>query len=235
MFNDFALWYESQKHKTPNIKCFTEWCQDIVNETPEFENTDCYFGDEELAKVMGIEDALEIFSLNGLMDRGILIENVFNNKSPTSKLTIILEPNKKGVYIGTCHNGAFSVLGKMMYQDSTIFNKALEVYKILVHSTKFEEGLATAIYQSLLYDGYTIVSDSYQYKGAKNLWKRLYNDQHIWKYMVKDKRIQVGVFDISLGKFVSKDAKNLQDTDIWSDVDDKTQVSKANIRLVAST
>jgi hypothetical protein len=219
--------YQSIKNTGMAIPTFTKW----LNENPDYEDADCYFGDEELAKLMGLDTALEVFSLNGLMNRGTTLVNVFTKNPDVNKLMIIHEPNKKGIYIGGCYDGAFSVIGKMMYKDTTLFPNALEVYKVIVHSSRFDEGIATALYQSILNAGFTIISDNYQYKGAKGLWKRLYGNES-WKYTINGNKIHVGIYDTFDHKWISKDARNIKDQDIWNDVTSGGE-SKAHIRLVA--
>lgn len=232
-FNKACIEYQLDKSTNTPVKLFPsfkEWC-DIL-ESPHYENTDCYFADEDLAKQLDIYDALEVFRINGLLDRGTVLENVYKGNNNVSKLTIVLEPNKQGVYIGTCYNGGFSVLGKMMYKKSTKIPNGLEIYKVVVHSTRFEEGLATAIYQSTLNAGYILISDSYQYKGAKRLWKSFYNvdsQTPLWRYMVNDKEISVKVYNMYAGEYIG-DAKELSDSDIWSQGDEP---QKTHIRLVA--
>ena len=161
-FNEFCEQYQQEKN-LGKVKNFTDWYNEkILNENPEAEEGDCYFGDEDLMKLLGNSDVVDTFSQTGFLKRGIILKNV-STHSKTSKLTIVLDKNKQGVYIGTCNDGVFKVFGKMMYKENKLFNNSMGVYKVVVHSDRYDEQLARAIYTSVLESGYILISDSVQY------------------------------------------------------------------------
>ncbi|MDD2505285.1 MAG: hypothetical protein PHF21_03305 [Bacilli bacterium] len=219
-FKEFILEYQ----KTTEYS-FSQFCK--LHESPQgdFEN-DGVFADEMLAKEMEL-DTLHQFRLSGFMKDIKPITNYGDKES--KKFNVVIDSKKHEVYIGFINDGVFNVLGKMAYKDSLRpVDNSIIVTKIITHSEHRRDGLASAIYKSLMKEGYTIVSDSFQYKGAINLWKGFYDDSQEWKTLIDDTKIQVQIYDIALDKIIAKNVRTANDTDIWS-----KDTSLKNIRLVA--
>jgi hypothetical protein len=74
-------------------------------------------------------------------------------------------------------------------------------------------GLASAVYQALVDDGYVIVSDSVQYDGGKQLWKKLSILPSL-NVFVYDNLTRDFIKDDS-GEIINYNTKNLTDDKIW--------------------
>ena len=222
-FKEYIIKYQNiQKEKQLSFSQFNK----LISESPQLDPDEGVFADEMLAKEIGL-DVLHQYSLSGHMQETKPIENVSDFES--KKFNIVMDTKRHEVHIGFIHNGLFNVVGKMVYKESSKPREnSLIVSKIVVHSAHKRLRLASAIYKSLMADGYTLVSDYYQYKGAVNLWKGFYDDENEWKTLIDDTKIKVQVYDIAADKLLAKDVRTLKDEDIWSE-----DSSKRNIRLVA--
>lgn len=211
---------------------FTSFRQ-YLNESPQWDKTDCTFGQEELQKMIGNHDYLDEFRWSGVQDYRAIV----NKGDKESNKFIILTNDKSKVILGYCDDGMFKVLCKLTHKsDKTypLIDTVVEVKTVNTHSKWRKKGFATAIYKSMMFEGTKIMSDAVQYKGAVKLWKSFFesSDGQEWKSMIDDKKIKVQLYDIITKNIVYKnisDVKELTDNDIWS-----YDSSKANLRLVAS-
>jgi hypothetical protein len=100
--------------------------------------------------------------------------------------------------------------GKVLQVDLVKINQRTEIGNI-----KTRQGLGYNLYKSVVEAGYTLVSDTLQYRGGKALWKKI-------APMSKHDGFQV--FILSNGEFISDesgealayDGDNIPDDQIWS-------------------
>lgn len=209
---------------------FTSFSQ-YLRESPQWERTDCTFGQEELQKMMGNEDFLEEFSWSGVQDYRAII----NKGDKGSNKFIILTDDKARTFLGHCDGGTFKVLSILTYSQPKIYpniGNVTEVKTINTHSKWRNKRFGTAIYKSMIAEGTTIMSDAVQYKGAVKLWKDFYmaESSEEWKMMIDNNSIIVDLYDVIDKKVIFHNLRETKvpDNYIWSD-----DSSKHHLRLVA--
>ena len=211
---------------------FTTFRQ-YLNESPQWDNHDCTFGQEDLQKMLGNNDFLDQFRWSGVQEYRAIV----NKGDKDSNKFIILTNDQSKVFLGHCDDGMFKVLCELNHKSNKIYpliGNVIEVKKVNTHSKWRRKGFATAIYKSIMFEGTKIMSDAVQYKGAVKIWKSFFesNEGQEWKSMIDDKKIKVQLYDIITKKIIYdniSDVKDLTDVDIWS-----FDSSKANLRLVAN-
>lgn len=211
------------------FKSFTEY----LRESPQWDKSDCTFGQEELQKMMGNMDFLDEFSWSGVEDYRALV----NKGDLESNKFIILTDDKSKTFLGHCDSGMFKVLSILTYAQSKTYagiGAVTEVKTVNTHSKFRRKRFASAIYKSMMFEGTKLMSDAVQYKGAVRLWKDFFitpEEGEEWKGMIDDKDITVILYDILEKKTILFDLKNIEeliDSQIWSD-----DSSKTHLRLVA--
>jgi len=146
-------------------------------------------------------------------------------------VVVLLKNDHETALIGTKqerHDGEPGVLvyGQVMFKlglklgpgvDTKQFlnQKVLQVDIVeVVRKAKFE-GLGTFLYSCLVQKGFTVISDTLQFKGGKALWKKIARS-HLSNEMV----MIMDHGDIKMtddGKPIAYDGSNIPDSDIWSE------------------
>lgn len=170
-----------------------------------------------------ISSLVHFYSNATLADEFILIKqdpaySVYINKEHT--MAVIGEmgnrpPNNvEGMYV-------FVTLDFKDAQDisnsnpSASLKGALQVDLVVANNTaSLRRGFGTAIYWALADRGITIISDNTQYKGGKELWKKLAREQGS-KYVINVIRDGVPLLDDNGQPFVYN-GSNIPDDDLWS-------------------
>lgn len=211
---------------------FTSFTQ-YLRESPQWDKTDCTFGQEDLQKMMGNKDFLDAFRWSGVEDYRALV----NKGDNESNKFIILTDDKSKVFLGHCDGGMFKILSILTHTQPKVYPKigtVTEVKTVNTHSKFRKRGFASAIYKSMMFEGTKLMSDAVQYKGAVVLWKDFFitpDDGEEWKRMIDDKEITVSLYDILEKKVILNDLKSIEyltDSQIWSD-----DSSKTHLRLIA--
>ena len=211
------------------FKSFTQY----LRESPQWDNSDCTFGQEELQKMMGNEEFLDEFRWSGVQDYRAIV----NKGDKESNKFIIITDDKSKVFLGHCDGGMFKVLSILTHAQPKaypIIGTVTEVKTVNTHSKFRNRGFASAIYKSMMFEGTKLMSDAVQYKGAVVLWKDFFitpDEGEEWKRMIDDKDIIVSLYDILEKKVILKDLKSIEDltdSQIWSD-----DSSKTHLRLIA--
>ena len=96
--------------------------------------------------------------------------------------------------------------------------KLIQVATAVVHKTDHLKGIGSLLYTSLVQAGFTIVSDIYQFIGAKHLWKKL-GRTHSVDEVIHIYNCGKVVVDAN-GKPIDYDGSNVPDANIWSSDDE---------------
>jgi len=93
-------------------------------------------------------------------------------------------------------------------------------------------GIASKLYVELVKAGYAVISDTAQFDGGVNLWKKLAKNAVKAGVVVRLLNDELGYLKDKSGKVISYDSKNINDKEIWSsDLD----FSKEHILLTLGT
>lgn len=85
----------------------------------------------------------------------------------------------------------------------TWINDVVQVRKIAIRQEYAGQGIASSLYELLVDNGFTIVSDDSQYDPGKALWKRLAKTNSVYLLTLS-------------GKFKPYNGNNIPDDEIWS-------------------
>jgi hypothetical protein len=129
----------------------------------------------------------------------------------------------------------FKILAEMTFRKPKTYKglgTVTEVKTVNTHSKFRRKRFASAIYKSMLADGYILMSDAIQYKGAVKLWKDFINSYEgsEWKSLIDNKKIKVKLYDKVKSKVIYEDLTGIPDDEIWS-----FNNSKSEYRLIASS
>lgn len=129
------------------------------------------------------------------------------------------------------HDGVDGILvyGQIIFkEDLVLSNKTLQKFAKphnilqielveIARENKFA-GLASFMYSSIVQAGYTVISDTLQFKGGAELWKKIARshlpNEAVWLIDHGDVTLDAD------GKPVEYDGKNMPDSEIWSLDDD---------------
>jgi len=222
---ELANWLNEFQEPEFVFKTFREY----LRESPQWNNTDCNFGQETLQKMMGNEDFLDEFRWSAIQDHRTLV-----NKGDRRANKFIIQTNDLSkAFLGHCDDGMFKILSELTHMQPKTYKgigTVTEIKTVNTHSKFRNNGFAAAIYKSVLYEGTVLMSDALQYKGAVKIWKSFVNTEEgkEWQSMIDDKKIKVSLYDKLKSKVIYDDITGMKDEDIWS-----SDASKSEYRLVA--
>lgn len=209
--------------KTTTTTTYTTF-EEFLNESPLHIAGDAPFEDDEL------NDRIGDVSKQGIEKNYKLI-----NKNFTKGLSLYKHNNGTYYVVGLWYNDneetrpnkeRFAIITNLSFKPTTISSKqkqinGKEAIKInIIHTTKEwrYQGISTKLYKYILKQGYCIISDSIQYDGAVELWKKF----------VTVPNTTIRVYDINKDKIISKFTEKTPYPSVWS----KGNNSKMNTRLV---
>jgi len=203
---------------------FTNW----LRESPQFMNMDAPFEEVTFTKIQDIsERIIEI-------DFDLVKENIYSVKH--TDMDLYKSKDHSYYILGKWHNVTetkkrFAVIFDISFKETTLRSKQKQASRQLrlnnkqvikietAHAAKDFRGnkIATNVYIELTKNT-LVMSDKFQYKGAKNLWKGL----------IENDKITVYIYDSLTDKIISKCTKHTPDEAIWS-----LNTTKQRIRLIA--
>lgn len=93
------------------------------------------------------------------------------------------------------------------------FRNVLQISKVAIDRQYGVRGIASQVYNLLVDNGYTLVSDDTQFEPAQSLWKRLAASGDYPVYVAD---VEHGLFKDANGLPIVYNGSNIPDSDIWS-------------------
>lgn len=99
-------------------------------------------------------------------------------------------------------------------------NKCLQVNSVFIAPEFRGEGITGAVYKLIATKGFSIISDSAQFRDGKELWKKLVRDVLDGEYKIYVLDDEYGFKKDTAGKPIEYDGSNIKDSEIWTSGDD---------------
>lgn len=118
---------------------------------------------------------------------------------------------------------ALLLLSKIMFKDHISINlpkelkNVLQVDKVVTVKRYQDTGLASYMYALIAKNGFTIVSDTVQYLGGKQLWKRMARLAHLNDYKINIWDQRTGYVKDENGNILEHNISNIDDAIIWKE------------------